>query len=83
MTTTLHKTNSHKKARAISPGLLKLINTFALTPRQGLAAKRTSFRSVMKHHKNNDSTPADDLASIQAQKYTSISSLLCSQAGGI
>ena len=57
MTTTPRKTNAHKKARALSSGFLELINTFVLIPRQELADKRTSFRSVMKHHENDDSTP--------------------------
>lgn len=68
MTTTPRKMNAHKKARAISSGFLGPINTFVLTPRQGLADKRTSFRSVIKHHENDDSTPANDLASIQAHR---------------
>lgn len=71
MTTLLHKTHSHKKARAISSGFLELINIFMLTPRQGLADKRTSFRSVVKNHEGNDTAPVDDLAYIQTQKYTS------------
>ena len=83
MITTPRKTNAHKKARAISSGFLGLIKTFVLTPRQGLADKQTSFRSVMKHHENNDSTPASDIASVQAQKPTPIWSLICSQAGGM
>ena len=68
MTTTPHKTNAHKKARAISSGFLRVINTFVLTPRQGLAGKQTSFRSVMKHHENYDSTPAGDIASVRVAK---------------
>ena len=71
MTTALRKTDSHKKARAISSGFLKLINAFMLTPRQGLADKRTSFRSVVKNHEGNDTTSVDDLAYIQTQKSTS------------
>ena len=69
MTTKLCKTNPYKKARAISSGFLRVINTFVLTPRQGLADKRTSFRSVMKHHENDDSTTVSGIASVQAAKY--------------
>lgn len=83
MTTLLHKTNAHKKARAISSGFLELIKALTPTPRQGLASKRTSFRSVMKHHTNDISTPVSNLASIKMQKYTSIWFLICSQAGGM
>lgn len=68
MTTTLRKTFRHKKARAISSGFLKLINTFMLTPRQGIAAKRTSFRSVMEYHENDDSTFVSDIASVRVAK---------------
>lgn len=83
MTTTPRKTSAHKKARAISSGFLGLINTFVLTPRQGLADKRTSFRTVAKHHENDNSTPVGDLASTQAQKSASIWFLTRSQAGGM
>lgn len=83
MTTTLRKTISHKKARATSSGFLKLINTFMLTPRQGLAGKRLSFRSVVENHENDNSTPFDNLAFIQPQKSTLIWSLMCSQEGGL
>lgn len=69
MTTTPRKTSAHKKARAISSGFLGLINTFVLTPRQGLADKRTSlFRTVAKYHENDDSTPASDIASVRVAK---------------
>lgn len=68
MTTTPRKTNSHKKARAISSGFLELIKTFVLTPRQVLADKRKSFRSVIKHHENDSSTPVCDITSIRAAK---------------
>ena len=68
MTTTLRKTNAHKKARALSSGFLRVVNTFVLTPRQGLADKRTSFRTVMKHHKNNDTTIVESIASNQLRK---------------
>lgn len=68
MTTLLHKKNAYKKARAISSGFWELINTFVLTPQQGLAGKLTSFRSVMKHHKNNDSTSVIDITCSQARK---------------
>lgn len=84
MTTTLRRKNVHKKARAISSGFLGLINTFVLTPRQGLADKRTSlFRTVAKYHENDNSTPVGDLASIQAQKSTLVWFLTRSQAGGM
>ena len=69
MTTTLRRKNVHKKARAISSGFLGLINTFVLTPRQGLADKRTSlFRTVAKYHENDNSTPVCDITSVQAAK---------------
>ena len=68
MTTTLRKTNAHKKARALSSGFLRVVNTFVLTPRQRLADKRTSFRTVMKHHKNNDTTIVESIASNQLRK---------------
>ena len=83
MTTTPRKKNAHKKARAISSGFLRAINTFVLTPRQGLADKRTSFRTVAKYHENDNSTPVGDLASIQAQKSTLVWFLTRSQAGGM
>lgn len=83
MTTAPRKTSAHKKARAIRSGFLGLINTFVLTPRQGLADKLTSFRSVVKHHENDDSTPVGDLAPTQAQKPMSIWILTRSQAGGM
>lgn len=83
MTTAPCKTNSHKKARAIRSGFLELINTLVLTLRQGLADKLKSFRSVVKHHENDDSTPIGDLAPIQAQKPMSIWFLTRSQAGGM
>ncbi len=81
MTTTLRKTFRHKKARAISSGFLRAINTFVLTPRQGLADKRTSFRTVVRNHESDDSTSAGNLASIQAQKSTLVWFLTHSQAG--
>lgn len=68
MTTTPRKTSAHKKARAISSGFLGLINTFVLTPRQGLADKRTSFRTVAKHHENDNSTTVSDIASVRVAK---------------
>lgn len=68
MTTTPRKTNSHKKARALSSGFLELINTFVLTPRQGLADKPTSFKTVVRNHENDNSTSAYDLASTQAHR---------------
>lgn len=83
MTTTPRKTSVHKKARAIRSGFLGLINTFVLTPRQGLADKRTSFRTVAKHHENDNSTPVGDLAPIQARKPMLIWFLVRSQAGGM
>lgn len=83
MTTTPRKTSAHKKARAIRSGFLGLINTFVLTPRQGLADKRTSFRTVAKYHENDNSTPVGDLAPIQARKPMLIWFLVRSQAGGM
>ena len=75
MTTLLHKTNAHEKARALSSGFLELIKALTPTPRQGLASKRTSFRSVMKHHTNDGSTPVCDITSVQAAKYDKSKSL--------
>ncbi|MGP5546230.1 hypothetical protein [Psychrobacter alimentarius] len=83
MTTTPRKTNAHKEARAISSGFSRAINTFVLTPRQGLADKRTSFKTVVRNHENDHSTSADNLASIQAQKSTLVWFLTRSQAGGM
>ena len=68
MTTTPRKKNAHKKARAISSGFLRAINTFVLTPRQGLADKRTSFRTVARNHESDNSTSAGNLASIQVHR---------------
>jgi hypothetical protein len=83
MTTTPRKTNAHKKARAISSGFLRVINTFVLTPRQGLADKRTSFRAVVRNHESDNSIFVYELASIQAQKSTLVWFLTRSQAGGM
>ncbi len=83
MTTPLHKTNSHKKARAISSGFLVLINTFVLIPRQGLAGKQTPFRSVVKHHENDNSITVCKIAPVRADKSTSAWFLTLSQAGGM
>ncbi|KRG34222.1 MULTISPECIES: hypothetical protein [unclassified Psychrobacter] len=83
MTTTPRKTNSHKKARAIRSGFLELINTFVLTPRQRLAAKLTSFRSVVKRHENDNSITVCEIAPVQADKSTSIWFLTTSQSGGM
>jgi len=64
MTTIPRKTNSHKKAQAISPGFFELINTFALTPRQGIANKRKSFRTVVKNHIKDNSIPDHGIAPV-------------------
>lgn len=73
MTTKLCKTSVHKKARTISSGFLRVINTFVLTPRQGIATeRRTSFRSIVLHHENDNSTPVGGMASDQAHKSTSV-----------
>ena len=65
MTTLLHKTNAHEKARALSSGFLELINTFLLTPQQGLA---TSFMSVVNNHTEDNSITVCDITSVQAAK---------------
>lgn len=65
MTTTPRKTGIYKKARAISSGFLVLINTFVLTPRQGIAGRRISFKLRMKHHTDDHSTTVCSIASIQ------------------
>lgn len=68
MTTTPRKTNAHKKARAISSGFSRAINTLVLTPRQGLADKRPSFKKVVRNHESDNSTSAGNLASIQVHR---------------
>ena len=68
MTTPLHKTNAHEKARTISSGFWELTNTSVLIPQQELACKRTSLRSMMKHHENDNSTPVSEIASVRAAK---------------
>lgn len=68
MTTTPRRTNAHKKARALSSGFLRVISTFVLTPRQGLADKRTSFKTVVRNHENDNSTPVGDIASVRVAK---------------
>ena len=80
MTTTPRKTNSHKKARAIRSGFLKLINTFVLTPRQGLAIL---FMSVVKNHTKDNSITLCEIAPTRADKPTSVCFLTPSQAGGM
>ncbi len=72
MTITPRKTNSHKKARVVSSGFLELINTFVLTPRQGIAGKQTSFRSMVKHHRSDSSTPVSEIVPTQVCKSTSV-----------
>ena len=83
MTTTLRKTNAHKKARALSSGFLGLIKTLVLTPRQGLAGKQKPFRSVVKHHENDNSITVCKIAPVRADKSTSVWFLTLSQAGGM
>lgn len=78
MTTTLRKTHSHKKAQAISSGFLKLI-TFELTPRQGLA----KFRSVAKHHTEDNSITVCGIAFFRADKSKSAWFLQCKRMGGM
>lgn len=68
MTTTPRKTNAHKEARAISSGFSRAISTFVLTPRQGLADKRTSFKTVVGNHESDNSTSAGNLAYIQVHR---------------
>ena len=80
MTTTLRKTFSHKKARAIRSGFLELINTLLLTPQQGLA---TSFMSVVNNHNEDNSITVCDITSVQADNSTSVCFLSPSQAGGV
>ena len=82
MTTLLHKTNIHKKARVISSGFWELINTFVLTPQQGLAGKLTSFRSVVKHYESDDSTTICDIASTRTYKSISVCFTQCKNIGG-
>ena len=65
MTTTPRKSNSYKKAQAISLGFLELISTFLLTPQQGLA---TSFMSVVNNHTEDNSITVCDITSVQAAK---------------
>ncbi|MGP5493368.1 MULTISPECIES: hypothetical protein [Psychrobacter] len=65
MTTTLRKTNAHKKARTLSSGFLELIKAFVPTPPQGLASE---YISLVMDHKNNDSTTVLDITFAQAHK---------------
>ena len=65
MTTTPRKSNSYKKAQAISLGFLELISTFLLTPQQGLA---TSFMSVVNNHTEDNSITVCDITSVQVAK---------------
>lgn len=77
MTTTLRKTHIYKKARAMSPGFLKMI--FVLTPPQGLA----KFRSVVKHHTEDNSITVCDIAFFRADKSKSAWFLQCKRMGGM
>lgn len=77
MTTTLRKTHIYKKARAMSSGFLKL--TFELTPRQGLA----KFRSVAKHHTEDNSITVCGIAFFRAGKSKSAWFLQCKRMGGM
>ena len=54
MTTLLHKTNSHKKARAISSGSLEIISSFVLSTRQVLAGNSLWLNLI--HRKCNINT---------------------------
>lgn len=83
MTTTPRKTSAHKKARAIRSGFLELINTLVLTPRQGLAGKLTSFRSVIKHHENDNSTSVGEIESFRTHKSISAWFMQCRPIGGV
>ena len=65
MTTLLHKTNAHEKARALSSGFLELIKALTPTPRQGLASECIS---LVIDHENNNSISIIDIASIRARK---------------
>lgn len=78
MTTTLRKTHIYKKARAMGSGFLKLI-TFMLIPRQGLA----KFRSVAKHHTEDNSITVCDIAFFRADKSKSAWFLQCKRMGGM
>lgn len=80
MTTTLRKTFSHKKARAIRSGFLELINTLLLTPQQGLA---TSFMLVAKNHTEDNSITVCEIAPVQVDKSTSVFFLMLSKVGGM
>ena len=68
MTTPLHKTNAHEKARTISSGFWELTNTSVLIPQQELAGKLKSLRSVMKHQENYGSTIVGNMASNRSRK---------------
>ncbi len=58
MTTLLHKTNSRKKARAISSGSLEIISSFVLSTRQVLAGNslRLILILILIHRKCNINT---------------------------
>lgn len=77
MTTTLRKTNAHKKTQVISSGFLKII--LVLTPRQGLA----KFRSVVKYHTEDNSITVCDIAFFRADKSKSAWFLQCKRMGGM
>ncbi len=79
MTTTPHKTNAHKKSRAISSGFWKLIKALILTPRQGLASECISLAI---DHENNNSISIIDIASIRARKSISVGFIPCEKTGG-
>ena len=83
MTTLLHKTSTHEKARAISSGFLELIKALTPNPRQRLASKRTSFISIMKHDTEDNSTTIIDIAFLQAHKSLPIRFLQSIPTGGV
>ena len=82
MTTLLHKTNAHKKARALSSGFWKLIKASILTPRQGLQGLASECISLVIDHENNNSISIIDIASIRARKSISVGFIPCEKTGG-
>ena len=80
--TTTPQTATHEKARAFSTGL-DMISSFDAATRQGLAEKQTSFRSVMKHHENDNIISVCSIAAVCANKSTPAGFPYYGQAGGV
>ena len=81
--TTTPQTAAHEKARAFSTGFTVVMNNFDAATRQGLAEKQTSFRSVMKHHENDNIISVCSIAAVCANKSTPAGFPYYGQAGGV